>query len=222
MNETITQSFLFFALAFLSGLFWPAFHAMIGSPESVPDESAGIGAQFVKTLKISKPGMIFRRYGEWLCRKQNEWEKRYDKSLLYEATLPADIKSVMDVLTSYGRLENEVVTARVLVDNHEKLQPDEWRVSAKLYPNEHAHIVYINKIGKQGQSVFKPLFPDFNRSRMPLSPYKALGLCQNCTVFWIMLFTLVSACFVGLFPPAYFWLILPAYGLAMWGTTVYE
>jgi hypothetical protein len=57
---------------------------------------------------------------------------------------------------------------------------------------------------------------------MPLSIYKALGLCNFCTVFWFMFFSLVSACFLGLFPAGYFFLILPAYGLAIWGSQLIE
>lgn len=220
MTETITHFFLFFALAFLSGLFWPAFHAMIGAPESVPDESAGLGAQFVKTLKISKPGMIFRRYGEWLCRKQNEWEKKYDKSLLYFATILCHFpeKIIYSVETSYGRDGNSIQDF--------KIERSENKVTflVKLFPGEESKFSCIDN-GVPITGYFFPEFPGFNRSKIPLSPYKALGLCPNCTVFWIMLFTLIAACFMGLFPPSYFYYvgpIIPAYGLAMWGTQIYE
>lgn len=57
-------------------------------------QSAGLGAQFVKTLKISNRNDFQAVLGEWLCREQNEWENRYDKALyLRRRFFPADMKA---------------------------------------------------------------------------------------------------------------------------------
>lgn len=217
MTGTITHFLTFFALAYLAGLFWPVFHAIIGAPESVPDESAGMGAQLVKTMRISKPTMIFRCYGAWLCRKQNEFEKKHDKSLLHFAYALCHYpeKLLFSIETSYGRDANSIPDLRI-----ERFE-NKVNFFVKLLPGESAMLSYKdNDVPITGY--FMPEFPGFDYSKMPLSPYKALGLCPTCSIFWIMLLTLISGCVLGAFPPLWFLLTPAAYGFAMRGSKAAE
>lgn len=212
----LSQFFFFFFLSYASGLFYPIFHLIIGAPKSVPDESAGVGAQFVKTMAVTSPGHIFRWYGAWLCRMQNRWDKKHDKSLLHQAFLPKAFKSVSDLITSYNRDSDVVIPSYSHDENENRV------VSAILLPNEQARILFVDVHGKEQQAAFVPVFPDFTRSKMPVSPFKALGLCGPCTVFWIMLTNLLIGFALGMFPGWMFWFIPPAYGLAIWAYQSYD
>lgn len=217
------QFAIFFSLAFVSGLFYPIFFFIIGAPKSVPDVSAGpAGAQFVKTMVVTKPGQILRRYGAWLCRMQNRWEQKHDKSLLHEAILPEDMKSVIEIGTSYNREETDIVTARTHCEGQDVVDEGFWRISATLLPGEQASVVFYDCMEKRKQVAFQPLYPNFDRIKMPLSIFKAMGLCGGCTSFWLMLANLLAAFFMGMFPGWFFWFITPAYGLAIWASQQYE
>ena len=208
---------IFFAIAFLSGLFYPVFYAIIGSPEFIPNPEA---PQFedARILGISKPGMIFRWYGAWLCRKQNEWEATHDKSRNFVVKKPDDAIGIR-VDTSYGRTG---LKPKSVIQNESV-----WGVT--LLPGELATLNYRvdgglvgQPLGKEKIDAFTPTNPNFDRLNIPLSIFKALGLCGACTVFWFMLINLLAGFFIGLFPGWLFWFILPAYGLSIFASKQYE
>ena len=207
MKEIIFHLFAFFGLAIASGLFFPVFYTIIGAPDLFPHPIAGAYNPNVQVLRISKPSMIFRGYGKWLCRKQNEFEEKHDRSRIHAVKKPEDPIGAM-VETSYGRTD---VVLRNIPQNEEY-----WGVV--LLPQENALLRWFDEKGLTYTENFLPIEPNFDRARMPLSIYKALGLCNFCTVFWFMLFSLVSACFLGIFPAVYFFFIPAAYGLAIWAS----
>ena len=221
MKETILYAVVYFAIAYATGLFYPVFYAIIGAPKYFP--VPGIGQVFadVEELQLSKPGMVFRWYGRWLCRKQNEFEREHDKSLLHRAEVVVQngIEGFkFEIETSYGRNNLEELGVQATVQGGKTAT-----FNMRLFRNESAMVKYMD--GEvEGTVVCSPVYPKFERSRMPLSPYKALGLCSACTVFWFMLPTLISACALGLFPCSFItsFIILPAYGLAIWGSQTFE
>ncbi len=219
MNEIL----ILVVVAFASGLLFPAFYAIIGAPALVPDQRAGIGAQFVKTMQITKPGMIFRAYGKWLCERQNAWEQDNDKGRFHIVKKPERYLS-LTLETSYGR------------DGHGMISiPKEGYFGVDLFPGESAILKYtrvkdytglpINQdspVNEEKQLMFEPMYPDWDRSKMPISIYKALGICGLCTTFWILVFNITVCISFGLFSASIFWLIGPAYGIAAWASTLYE
>mgnify|MGYP003402804390 FL=1 len=224
MIETGIQIFLFFIIAFLSGLFYPVFYAIIGAPSYVPHPQVGDKFPNVVQFGITKPSMIFRRYGKWLSRKQNEWEQRHDKSLIQLIEVPLfSFKGLLK--TSYGRgfemsYANEGDGIQISLKRIEGVETT--FVNARLLPGETALVEYVSNTGFSNVSLSTPAHPNFDRSKMPLSPYKALGLCGTCTVFWMGLLSLVPACFLGFFPVYMFWFLPIAYGLAGFASTLYE
>lgn len=217
-HEWILHILAFFAIAFFSGMFFPVFYAIIGAPAYLPHPEAEL-FEDAQVLGISKPGMIFREYGKWLCRKQNQFEEQYDKSRRHFVTIKcvdsARLKYAIE--TSYGRDRGQVQDLKI------ERSPNAVRFSMRLLPGEMATVHCIDEgIGILGNTLQE--FAGFDRAKMPLSPYKALGLCNYCTVFWFMLAALLSACFVGIVPFSYLasFLILPAYGVAIWGSQLLE
>jgi hypothetical protein len=230
MIETALHLLIFFALAFFSGLIYPAFYAIIGAPVYVPhpfvDPNFG-----VQLLGISKPGMMGRWYGKWLCRKQNEFEREHDKSLISVFRIEIDgagrIASKPYFRTSYGR-ESELHSIPayfhpeigITILSSLQPKPDLWEVKVKMLPGENAVIEYTD--GERQTAYSAPLYPTFDRSKMPLSIYKALGLCGICTVFWFCFLSLGVGCMIGLFPLKMMLLTPVGYGLAVWASSLYE
>lgn len=224
MIETGIQIFLFFIIAFLSGLFYPVFYAIIGAPSYVPHPQVGDKFPNVVQFGITKPSMIFRRYGKWLSMKQNEWEEKYDKSRKHAAFVPMFSFSG-EIITSYHRwldisLTNKGGGLTVSFDSSEA--SNSTHVTTTLLPGETAKLDYFDNSGKRQSIYLSPFTLSFDRAKMPLSPYKALGLCGTCTVFWMGLLSLGPACFLGFFPVYMFWFLPIAYGLAGFASTLYE
>ena len=233
MNDTAQHTISFFLIAFASGLLYPVFYAVIGAPAKFPHPSV---PEFpgVQILAISKPSMIFRAYGAWLSRKQNEFEFEHDKSLISVFALDVDEKDYSKTKpifsTSYGRsaplhtipamwsksVGIEVVSSLLKNENRT------WEVIVKTLPGETCAIEFTHRSSKRVTDYSIPLHPDFNRAKMPLSPYKALGLCGVCTVFWITFLFLSISAIAGIFPPWYFVFIPLAYGIAVWSSSLYE
>lgn len=232
MNDTAQHIISFFLIAFASGLLYPVFYAVIGAPAKFPHPSV---PEFpgVQILAISKPSMIFRAYGAWLSRKQNEFEFEHDKSLYSVFNIQlnkTDYGSTKAVFsTSYGR-SAQLHTIPAMWHKSVGIQiisslmrtPLIWEVIVKTLPGETAAIEYNDGTGKRLTAYSTPLRPDFNRAKMPLSPYKALGLCGVCTVFWITFLSLSISAIAGIFPPWYFVFIPLAYGIAVWSSSLYE
>lgn len=219
--QTILYLLVFAALAFASGMFYPVFYAIIGSPALVPHPEAQEFEQ-AQILGISRPGMIFRRYGIWLCRKQNEWAEKHDKARIHFASVPkanANQDLRVDVQTSYMRsiaqIKHNYISANAAVI-----------IEAHLLPGESALVRYWDERNTEweGTIVLKPKHPTFTPEQIPLSPFKALGLCPACTVFWFMAMTMLSAVCLHILPASYpaSFLLLPAYGIAIWGAQLYE
>jgi hypothetical protein len=207
MIETAIQFVVFLTIALCSGLLFPAFYAIIGSPQYFPDPEIGHNFPNVQQLGISKNGMIFRRYGEWLCRKQNEFEAKYNKSRRFAMPHGASKGSSIVLKTSYGRVvkmckskcEAEYIT---------------------LLPGETAFLEFVTDKGVPVQAYLTN--PISHRSSMPISPYKAFGICSVCTSFWFMLFALLAGHNIGLFPVQIFWLSPIGYAVAAWASQSYE
>lgn len=232
MNDTAQYITSFFLIAFASGLLYPVFYAVIGAPAKFPHPSV---PQFpgVQTLAISKPSMIFRKYGAWLCRKQNEFEFEHDDSLLNVFNIALDEKDYRNTKavfsTSYGR-ESLLHTIPAMWHKSTGVQivsslmknPKQWEVIVKTLPGETSAIEYTDGKGNRLTAYSTPMYPNFDRAKMPLSPYKALGLCGVCSVFWITFLFLTISAIAGLFPPWYFVFTPLAYGLAVWSSSLYE
>lgn len=224
-HEWILHILAFFAIAFFSGMFFPVFYAIIGAPAYLPHPEAPL-YEDAQVLNISKPGMIFRWYGKWLCRKQNEFEELHDKSRIFAVKKPEGCVGI-NVETSYGRTGLKV---RKIPQNEGYwgliLLPGETAIlNYQVEKNYHGKPVQQNSpLYEERQVMFTQTNPTFDRTKMPLSPYKAMGLCNYCTVFWFMFAALISACFVGIVPFSYLasFLILPAYGIAHWGSQMFE
>jgi len=226
----------FFVVAFLSGMFYSVFYKIIGAPIPKPAiENGRVYHQFER-LQITMPNMIFRWYGAWLCRGQEAWQDKYDKSRLHTVRVPYSARLHSDS----GRCVGLIKTSYDRGDEVEDITPDEicktgvqcldvnqnsrysWSVVLKMLPGETCYLSYWNERGVTETVYSQPLFPKWTHSNMPLSPYKALGLCPTCTVFWFMIIALISACCVGAFPqnPWYIGLLFPAYGLAAWAQSI--
>jgi len=217
MAETAITVFTFFGLSFLAGFLYPVFYAIIGAPEQVLHPVAGQFNDRAKIHALKMPGMIFRRYGAWLCRGQDEHNRLHDKSLLHIVFMPLALLESHGIETSYNRARGEVVILSI------GQVGTDWAVTLRLLPGETAAIDYQDRDGKAKRAFSEPAFPNFDPAKMPLSIYKALGLCGICTAFWLTLAVLLPACFVlHLFPASYFWLFVPAYGVSTFGANAYE
>lgn len=225
---------VFFVISYCSGLFYPAFYAMIGSPSYVKHPSLSDDYQ-VMILGITKPSMILRQYGQWLCRKQNEFEFEHDKSLIsiFNIALKKDdYKNTKAMFsTSYGRssllhtipaMWHKSVGVEVISSLMKN--PALWEVVVKTLPGETAAIEYNDGSGsgKWLTAYSTPLYPEFSRADMPISPYKAMGLCSICSVFWMLIISLAPGFIAGYFPLWCLFLVPSAYGVAALASKSYE
>lgn len=224
---------MFIGLAFCSGLIYPAFYAIIGAPQYVPNPYVGHQFPGVQLLGISKPGMIFRWYGKWLCKRQNAFERKHDKSLIHffhiDISNQGRIKSQPYFRTSYGR-ESELhaipaiwhpdIGISIILSTH--VGPDVWEVVVKLLPGESAAIEYTDIDGVRKTAYSEPMYPDFDRSKMPLSIYKVLGLCGLCFTFWLCAAIVIAGCIMGMYPFSLLYFLPVAYGVSVFASSLYE
>ena len=208
MIEVGIQFIIFFIIALCSGLLFPAFYAIIGSPQYFPHPEIGHNFPNVQQLGVSKNGMIFRWYGGWLCRKQNEFEHDHDKTRRHAIPIGAKYGANIILRTSYGRIV--------------KMTQSECRSEyAVLLPGETGMIEYVNTNNAEKSERLAALLWA-SRASMPISPYKAFGLCSVCTSFWFMAFSLLAGYHIGLFPIQMFWLSPMAYAVTAWASQAYE
>lgn len=208
MIETGFQFIIFLLIALCSGLLFPAFYAIIGSPQYFPNPDVGHNFPNVQQLGVSKNAMLFRWYGAWLCRKQNQFERDHDKTRRH--TIPTGAKHGINIIlrTSYGRTV--------------KMSQSECRSEyIVLLPGETGMIEFVDANSVQKAEYLTPSSAS-NRASMPISPYKAFGLCSVCTSFWFMLFALFAGHNIGLFPVQIFWLSPIAYAVTAWAAQSYE
>ena len=222
-----TQLLVFLGLSFAAGLFFPVFNAIIGTPEYRPHSFVGSVFPNVQELALGRPGMLLRRYGQWLCNKQNAFETKHNKALLHivKLQLQDTSKVLFSIRTSYNRAE--AITCKdykgslpnaIEVLNVVKTL-DEVTIVMRLLPEEVASVsAYTSPTGSLiGKANSEEVLPNFKRQYMPLSIYKAMGLCGVCTSFWLMLATLIPAMMLGAFTPWLFFLLPAAYALACAG-----
>lgn len=231
MNQDTIFSFVtILILGFVSGLAYVLFYQIIGAP--MPKAVNDLQRRFPETeeLVLTKPNMILRKYGEWLAAGQNAWNDKYNKSLLHSVSIPfsATAKSPFKALikTSYGRggdlaslWPSAISETGVKCLTTNQATGYIWNVVLKLLPGETCVINYYDESGTLKSSYSKPLFPDWKPSNMPISPYKALGLCPTCTAFYLCAFFTGCGYFIGLYPAAFLLLFPGAYAVSAWAIT---
>lgn len=230
-HDIFLQVIAFLLMGFLSGLLYPVFFQIIGGP--MPKAETDIQRRYPETeeLRVTKPNMILRAYGAWLAKGQNAWNDKYNKSLLHSVQIPfsgfpSDEKPLL-LSTSYGRggQLNSLSPRAISETGITCLSVNQatgymWNIVVKLLPGETCVINYNGEGGHVKPAYSKPLFPDWVPSKMPISPYKALGLCPTCTVFYFCAFFSGVGFFIGLYPGLTLLLFPGAYALASWAITI--
>ena len=160
--------------------------------------------------------------GRWLCDQQNRFEKRHDLSRIHVILIPTNAEK-MRIETSYGRggwLKACNINEFERL-GFEVMQVDDRQtgilVQLRLFHGEDAMVDF--QVGENTvKAVSEPFNKRFDRVMMPLSIYKALGLCGICTTFWILISNLLICYSIGLIDPWAFLLIPVLYGVSIWAS----